>query len=90
MHPNNALRFAFRFHLLEFWGTFTFACVECVSLTSTPKSILNIYDNPLALRLILFFNIVAAFLPAILISLNYEYFGACLMTSSINKFLDCF
>ena len=60
--------------MLEFWGTFVFACVECISLTSTPKSILNIYDNPLALRLVLFFNIVAAFLPAILITLNYEYF----------------
>mmetsp|Transcript_3241 Transcript_3241/g.8267 ORF Transcript_3241/g.8267 Transcript_3241/m.8267 type:complete len:325 (+) Transcript_3241:254-1228(+) len=62
------------FHLLEFWGTFFFAVVECISLTSTPKSILNIYDNPLTLRLVLFFNIVAASLPAILMTMNYEYF----------------
>mmetsp|Transcript_11010 Transcript_11010/g.24288 ORF Transcript_11010/g.24288 Transcript_11010/m.24288 type:complete len:305 (-) Transcript_11010:379-1293(-) len=62
------------FHVLEFWGTFLFAVVECISLTSTPKSILNIYNNPHALRLILFFNIVAASLPAILVTLNYEYF----------------
>mmetsp|Transcript_34127 Transcript_34127/g.64954 ORF Transcript_34127/g.64954 Transcript_34127/m.64954 type:complete len:309 (-) Transcript_34127:700-1626(-) len=62
------------FHLLEFWGTFVFAIVECISLTSTPKSILNIYNNPLALRLILFFNIVATSVPSVLISLNYEYF----------------
>ena len=48
--------------------------VTCISLTSTPKSILNIYNNPLALRLVLFFNIVAASLPAVLVTLNYEYF----------------
>jgi hypothetical protein len=63
-----------RFHILEFWGTFVFSVVTCISLTSTPKSILNIYDNPLTLRLVLFFNIVAASLPAALVSLNYEYF----------------
>ena len=62
------------FHLLEFWATFFFAIVTCISLTSTPKSIMNIYNNPLALRLILFFNIVAASLPAVLMSLNTEYF----------------
>lgn len=62
------------FHLIEFWATFVFAVVECVSLISTPKSLFIIYDNPLALRLVLFFNIVASSLPAVLISLNYEYF----------------
>ncbi|KAL9180478.1 hypothetical protein ACHAXT_010931 [Thalassiosira profunda] len=62
------------FHLLEFWATFIFAVVECVSLTSTPKSLMNVYNNPLVLRLVLFFNIVASSLPAVLISLNYEYF----------------
>ncbi|KAL7448867.1 hypothetical protein ACHAWC_000990 [Mediolabrus comicus] len=62
------------FHLLEFWATFFFSIVTCISLTSTPKSILNIYNDPLTLRLILFFNIVAASLPAVLITLNMEYF----------------
>jgi len=62
------------FHLLEFWATFVFAVVTCIGLASTPKSILDIYSNPLALRLVLFFNIVAASLPAVLISLNHEYF----------------
>ena len=62
------------FHLLEFVGTFVFALVECISLTSTPKSILNIYDNPLMLRLILFFNVVATSIPMVLVILNYEYF----------------
>ncbi len=62
------------FHLLEFWATFCFAIVTCISLTSTPKSILNIYNHPLALRLILFFNIVASSIPAMLMALNTEYF----------------
>ena len=35
---------------------------------------MNIYNNPLALRVILFFNIVAASMPAVLVSLNHEYF----------------
>jgi hypothetical protein len=60
--------------MLEFWGTLFFSVVLCISLTSTPKSILNIYDNPLTLRLVLFFNIVAASIPAVLVTLNYEYF----------------
>mmetsp|Transcript_19935 Transcript_19935/g.31108 ORF Transcript_19935/g.31108 Transcript_19935/m.31108 type:complete len:306 (+) Transcript_19935:237-1154(+) len=62
------------FHLLEFWATFCFAIVTCISLTSTPKSILNIYNSPMTLRLILFFNIVASSMPAMLMSLNTEYF----------------
>ena len=62
------------FHLLEFWATFVFAIVECISLTSTPKSLLTIYDSPIVLRLVLFFNIVASSLPAILMTLNHEYF----------------
>ena len=62
------------FHLLEFWATFCFAIVTCISLTSTPKSIMNIYNNPMTLRLILFFNIVASSMPAMLMSLNTEYF----------------
>ena len=62
------------FHLLEFWATFVFAIVECISLTSTPKSLLTIYTNPIVLRLVLFFNIVASSLPAILMTLNHEYF----------------
>eukprot|EP00573_Skeletonema_grethae_P006893 CAMPEP_0201710264 /NCGR_PEP_ID=MMETSP0578-20130828/58542_1 /ASSEMBLY_ACC=CAM_ASM_000663 /TAXON_ID=267565 /ORGANISM="Skeletonema grethea, Strain CCMP 1804" /LENGTH=308 /DNA_ID=CAMNT_0048199291 /DNA_START=209 /DNA_END=1135 /DNA_ORIENTATION=- len=62
------------FHLLEFWATFFFAIVTCISLTSTPKSILNIYNSPMTLRLILFFNIVASSMPAMLMSLNTEYF----------------
>lgn len=45
-----------------------------MSLTNTPKSILNIYNNPNVLRLVLFFNIAAASFPAVLISMNYEYF----------------
>lgn len=62
------------FHLLEFWATFCFAIVTTISLTATPKSILNIYNNPLTLRLVLFFNIVASAMPAMLMTLNTEYF----------------
>lgn len=65
---------SYRFHILEFSSTFIFALVECISLTSTPKSILNIYNNPNLLKLILFFNIVVSSFPAVLVILNYEFF----------------
>lgn len=62
------------FHLLEFWATFIFALVECASLVSSPKSLVKIYNNPVILKLILFFNIVATSVPAALITLNKEVF----------------
>mmetsp|Transcript_40406 Transcript_40406/g.94940 ORF Transcript_40406/g.94940 Transcript_40406/m.94940 type:complete len:314 (-) Transcript_40406:682-1623(-) len=62
------------YHLVEFWGTFVFAVVECISLTSTPKSLATVYENPATLKLILFFNVVATLLPAVLVSLNLEEF----------------
>mmetsp|Transcript_28628 Transcript_28628/g.34869 ORF Transcript_28628/g.34869 Transcript_28628/m.34869 type:complete len:326 (-) Transcript_28628:176-1153(-) len=62
------------FHSIEFWATFGFAVVECVSLVNTPKSLLRIYANPLVLKLILWFNIVASSVPALLVSLNLEKF----------------
>ena len=62
------------YHLLEFWATFGFALVECVSLVTTPKSLIKIYRSPIVLKLILFFNIVASLVPAVLVTLNREVF----------------
>ena len=62
------------YHLLEFWATFGFALVECVSLVATPKSLIKIYRSPIVLKLILFFNIVASLVPAVLVTLNREVF----------------
>ena len=65
----------YTYHLIEFWGTFGFALVECASLViSTPKSLLQIYYNPIMLKLLLFFNIVATLVPALLVTLNLEEF----------------
>ena len=50
------------------------AVLEVISLVSTPKSLLSIYANPLILKLIMFFNIVATLVPALLVSLNLERF----------------
>ncbi len=46
--------------------TFGFAVVKYISLTSIPKSILNIYSSTLVLLLILFFNIIVVSFFAIL------------------------
>ena len=62
------------FHRLEFWATFGFALIECISLVATPKSLISIYKSPLTLKLVLFFNIVASFVPALLVTLNRETF----------------
>lgn len=64
------------YHLVEFWATFGFAVVECCSLVATgsPKSLVQIYRNPLVLKLVLFFNIVATWVPAVLVTLNREVF----------------
>eukprot|EP00527_Entomoneis_sp_CCMP2396_P001235 CAMPEP_0198151858 /NCGR_PEP_ID=MMETSP1443-20131203/57455_1 /TAXON_ID=186043 /ORGANISM="Entomoneis sp., Strain CCMP2396" /LENGTH=87 /DNA_ID=CAMNT_0043817687 /DNA_START=40 /DNA_END=299 /DNA_ORIENTATION=- len=35
---------------------------------------LNIYSRPLVLKLLLFFNVVASLVPALLISLDINYF----------------
>lgn len=65
----------YTYHLIEFWGTFGFALIECASLViSTPKSLLQIYYNPIVLKLLLFFNIVATLVPALMVTLNLEVF----------------
>ena len=75
------------YHLVEFWATFCFAIVECVALANTPKSLYAItggnstntntnanFQNPLFLRVVMFFNIVATAVPAVLISFSIETF----------------
>ena len=62
------------YHLLEFWATFSFSVVECISLVATPKSLIKIYKSPLVLKLVLFFNIVVSLVPAVLVTLNRETF----------------
>ena len=64
------------YHLVEFWATFGFAIVECMALANTPKSLyaINGDRNPLFLRMVMFFNIVATSVPAVLISFSIETF----------------
>lgn len=64
------------YHLVEFWGTFCFAIVECVALAVTPKSQYSINGNldPLYLRMVMFVNIVATSVPAVMISFSLETF----------------
>jgi hypothetical protein len=62
------------FHLIEFTGTFLFAVIQAFALLYTPKSLLNIYDNPVTLKLVLFFAIVVSFIPTFLVWCNLERF----------------
>jgi hypothetical protein len=62
------------FHMIEFWTSFVYAIAEACALVTSPKTMLNIYSKPLILKLLLFFNVVASLVPAILITLDTEYF----------------
>ena len=62
------------FHLIEFTATFCFSILQAVALLYTPKSMMNIYDNPHALKVVLFFAIVVSFVPTLLVWCNVEYF----------------
>ncbi len=64
------------YHLVEFWATFGFAVVECIALAVTPKSQYSINGNmdPLFLRMVMFVNIVATAVPAVMVSFSIETF----------------
>ena len=62
------------FHRIEFTGTFVFCLLQAVSLLYTPKSLMNIYDNPAALKVVLVFAVVCSFVPALLMWCNVEEF----------------
>ena len=62
------------FHLIEFWATFLFTIVEAFAIIQTPKALITIYENPLVLKVILFINIVATLVPALLVTINLEDF----------------
>ncbi|CAK0841683.1 unnamed protein product, partial [Prorocentrum cordatum] len=64
------------FHLLEFWATFVFSVVQVYSLTFSPRSLGAVYSNPLVLKLVVFFNVVATFISALLVTVSLESFEA--------------
>jgi hypothetical protein len=46
------------FHRIEFSATFMFSVLQAFALLYTPKTQLTIYNNPVVLKLVLFFAIV--------------------------------
>lgn len=64
------------YHLVEFWATFCFAVVECIALAVTPKSQYSINGSmdPLFLKMVMFLNIVATSVPAVMVSFSIETF----------------
>ena len=61
-------------HHVEFWSTFFYACVEAFALIYTPRAISSISGRPTLLKVLLFFDVVATFCPAVLVTLNLEEF----------------
>ena len=59
---------------MQFWATFAFAVIEAIALVYSPKSVSNIYEKPLVLKTVLFFDIAASFVPAFLVAINLERF----------------
>jgi hypothetical protein len=64
----------FHFHVTEFTATFVFSIVQAIALLFTPKSSMNIYENPGTLRLVLVFAIVISAIPTLMIWINIEVF----------------
>jgi hypothetical protein len=62
------------FHLTEFWTTFLYALVDAYALVTSPKTLVTICYNTTFLKLLFFFNVVAALVPAFLITMDTEYF----------------
>eukprot|EP00933_Yihiella_yeosuensis_P049901 TRINITY_DN4744_c0_g1_i1.p1 TRINITY_DN4744_c0_g1~~TRINITY_DN4744_c0_g1_i1.p1 ORF type:complete len:352 (-),score=38.03 TRINITY_DN4744_c0_g1_i1:280-1335(-) len=62
------------FHLFEFWMTFVFAVLEILIIVFSPRSVSDIYSRPLILKIVIFFNVVSAFVPAMLICFSLEIF----------------
>ena len=61
-------------HHVEFWSTFFYACVEAFALIYTPRAISSISGRPTLLKVLLFFDVVATFYPAVIVTLNLEEF----------------
>ena len=55
----------YAFHNLEFWATFVYALVQAFSLYHSPKNLNTILQNTLALKIGLFVEVIAAFVPAV-------------------------
>uniref|UniRef100_A0A7S1HVH4 Uncharacterized protein n=1 Tax=Eutreptiella gymnastica TaxID=73025 RepID=A0A7S1HVH4_9EUGL len=62
------------FHLLEFWGTFIFSLVSVFSLVYSPRPLGRITQNPVRLKLVVFFNVAVSLVPALLVSVDLETF----------------
>mmetsp|Transcript_9719 Transcript_9719/g.31944 ORF Transcript_9719/g.31944 Transcript_9719/m.31944 type:complete len:236 (+) Transcript_9719:565-1272(+) len=62
------------FHRVEFCSSFVYACVEAAALAYTPRAISSISRRPMLLRMLLFFDIVATFVPAALVVANLDAF----------------
>ncbi|CAB9511879.1 expressed unknown protein [Seminavis robusta] len=75
------------FHLLEFWTSCIYAIAETFALVMSPKTMLHIYKKPNLLKLLLFFNVVNSMVPALLMTLDFEYFEKlCHELEFINSF----
>lgn len=72
--PNPPLVSDKTFHLTEFWSTFLYSLVEAYALVTSPKTMVTICNNTIFLKVLFFFNVVAALVPALLITMDLEYF----------------
>ena len=72
--PNPPLVSDRTFHLTEFWSTFLYSLVEAYALVTSPKTMVTICNNTVFLKVLFFFNVVAAMVPAFLMSMDSEYF----------------
>lgn len=63
-----------QFHLTEFWATFAFSLVGIYALVLSPRSFASMIDRPLALKLVIFIDVVATLTPAALVTISLREF----------------
>lgn len=62
------------FHMTEFWGTFCFGIVELFAIMQTPRHLMSTVQSARVLKIILFVNVVATLIPAVMVSINLDEF----------------
>ena len=62
------------FHRIEFWSKFVFTIVTLFSFIFAPKGLSVLYQDTNKLKFMIFMNVIFAFVPAALITIDLEVF----------------
>ena len=64
----------YAFHNIEFWATFVYALLQVLALTHSSKNLSTIASNTTLLKVGLFIEVVATFVPAMMVAIDLGTF----------------